>query len=171
MISGEMHMPNRTIYVSEADLPLFERAQQLGGNLSATIAQALRRYLEAQERKTAGFEEVRVKVGKIAYVQKRFMGRLLAKGRVEGPHHERSEIYEIYQTMKGNIALYTRNVPNWYYTGGKKDYDEYDWSNQRGEYALEVFPSLEALQERIPEELYQAAAQALSGEPSELLDI
>ncbi len=75
-------MPNRTIYVSDADLPLFERAQQLGGNLSATIAQALRRYMEAQERKSAGFEEVRVKVGKIAYVQKRFMGRLLAKGRV-----------------------------------------------------------------------------------------
>ncbi len=164
-------MPNRTIYVSDADLPLFERAQQLGGNLSATIAQALRRYMEAQERKSAGFEEVRVKVGKIAYVQKRFMGRLLAKGRVAGPHQERSEIYEVYATMKGNLALYTRNVPNWYYTGGKKDYDEYDWSDQRGEYTLEVFPSLEELQGRIPEELYQAAAQALSGDSSELLDI
>jgi hypothetical protein len=33
-------MPNRTIYVADADLPIFEKAQELAGeNLSATIAE------------------------------------------------------------------------------------------------------------------------------------
>ncbi len=42
-------MPNRTIYVADSDLPVFEKAQQLAGdNLSATIAQALRRFVEAE---------------------------------------------------------------------------------------------------------------------------
>jgi len=35
-------MPNKTIYVSDNDLPLFERAPSLaGGNLSAAITQAV----------------------------------------------------------------------------------------------------------------------------------
>ncbi len=34
-------MPNKTIYVSDADLPVFQRAQELtGGNLSAAISKA-----------------------------------------------------------------------------------------------------------------------------------
>ena len=34
-------MPNKTIYVADGDLPLFDRAQELtGGNLSATITRA-----------------------------------------------------------------------------------------------------------------------------------
>jgi hypothetical protein len=40
-------MPNKTIYVSEDDLPLFERAQLVSGtNLSSVIVRALRRFLE-----------------------------------------------------------------------------------------------------------------------------
>jgi EXLDI family protein len=189
-------MPNKTIYVSDADLPIFERAQQLaGGNLSATIAQALRRFVESQEAQTGGLHEVTVKVGSVAYVQKRFVGRLLAKGRVEGDERERQHynepddehwastsvsqwwqrtgrryVFEIYETAKGKIALYTRDTPNWY-TGGKRDYDEYEWNDRRGEYHLDVFETLDELRGRIPDELYQAAEQALKGESVEFLDI
>ena len=43
-------MPNKTIYVSEDDLPLFERAQELSGaNLSSAIIKALKRYIELEE--------------------------------------------------------------------------------------------------------------------------
>ena len=37
--SYDVHVPNKTIYVSDGDLPLYQRAQELaGGNLSAAIA-------------------------------------------------------------------------------------------------------------------------------------
>src|SRR5690348_14808983 len=42
---GRSMMPNKTIYVADSDLPLYEQAQAMaGGNLSAAIAQALRRF-------------------------------------------------------------------------------------------------------------------------------
>ena len=45
-----MLVPNKTIYVSDGDLPLYQRAQELaGGNLSAAIAAALRRYVDVEE--------------------------------------------------------------------------------------------------------------------------
>ena len=43
-------MPNKTIYVSDRDLPLFEQAQSLaGGSFSAAIAQALKEHVRAAE--------------------------------------------------------------------------------------------------------------------------
>ena len=52
-------MPNKTIYVSDDDLPLFQRAQEIaGGKLSAAITAALRRYVEVEEGRQQGFEEV-----------------------------------------------------------------------------------------------------------------
>src|SRR5215469_14987269 len=57
-------MPNKTIYVADADLPTFERAQELAGeNLSATIACALRRFVKTEEARQQGFEEISLKVG------------------------------------------------------------------------------------------------------------
>ena len=42
-------VPNKTIYVSDGDLPMFQRAQDLaGGNLSSAIASALRRYVDVE---------------------------------------------------------------------------------------------------------------------------
>src|SRR6185295_17859516 len=77
-------MPNKTIYVSDTDLPVFERAQELAGeNLSSTIVQALRNFVQAYETRAAGFREVVVKVGSEIYTRKQFRGRLLAKGYVE----------------------------------------------------------------------------------------
>jgi EXLDI family protein len=166
-------MPNKTIYVSDADLPIFERAQQLAGdNLSATIAQALRQYVESRERRVRGFREVTVKVGKQVYSHKRFMARLLAKGRFRGS--TRYEVFEVYETRKGKIALYVRNVPSWWYAGRGESFDQgeaHDWADWRGEYALEIYDKLEEMKERVPEELYQAAEQALNGDVAEVLDI
>ena len=48
-------MPNRTIYVSEDDQALYQRAQELaGGNLSSAISTALKRYVEIEDARVAG---------------------------------------------------------------------------------------------------------------------
>ncbi|RIH81578.1 EXLDI protein [Calidithermus terrae] len=152
-------MPNKTIYVSEADLPVFERAQELaGGNLSSTIANALRRFVQEHEPDERGFRDVEVKVGKIAHVQKRFKGRLLVKGRLSERRAPLKE-YEVYETAKGRVAVYTCQT----YHG--------ELGHLIQDCRLEVYESIEDLVGQVPEELYLAARQMLSGNPVEELDI
>jgi hypothetical protein len=51
-------MPKRTIYVRDADLPLWERAERASGaNLSAFLTAALRAYLETEE-----FKEMAIQI-------------------------------------------------------------------------------------------------------------
>lgn len=195
-------MPNRTIYVADADVPTFEKAQELAGdNLSATIAQALRRFVEAEEAKAEGFDDVTVKVGRITHTYKRFRGRLLAKGRVREQNETRRVVYEVYQTVRGKLALYVRNTPDWNnpkawsyrkwskHEWSKRDRSHYDWSqwpgedwsqydwsqwpNEDADYRLEVYDTLEELKDNVPLELYQAVAQSLNGDADgvEFLDI
>lgn len=164
-------MPNKTIYVPEADLPIFEKAQELAGdNLSSTIARALRKFVEAREQQDRGYEEVTVKVGKIAYSQKRFTGRLLAKGRILGPQHPRLESISAYHTAKGKFAVHIKSSPNWDYQPRKHSDDAY-WTDEREEFRLEIYESLDELREHLPDELYQATTQALNEDPIETLDI
>jgi hypothetical protein len=50
-------MPNKTLYVKDADLPLFDRAQnELGESVSALLADCLRRQLEAKTGGGAQYE-------------------------------------------------------------------------------------------------------------------
>lgn len=177
-------MPNRTIYVADADLPLFEKAQQLsGGNLSSTITDALRQFVEAQAIRSGGFEEVTVKVGKHVHSLKRFQGRLLAKGSVPEKNETRKVSYNVYQTPKGNLVVHIKTSPNWNYwsshrgrsrRGRPDDWSDTDWSSRGYEYRLEVYPSLEELEFNVPPELHEAVAQILNGDNPdgvEVLDI
>jgi EXLDI family protein len=189
---GEATMPNRTIYVADADLPIFEKAQQLAGdNLSATIVQALRRFVEAEEARASGFQEITVAVGKgRPYVQKRFRGRLLTKRRLAMSSRARMLVLEIYQTAGGRFAVYSRNLPNWDWSGysrhkhqkhgGGGDWDwDWDWSVsgwgeafEPEERRLDVFENLEALKEAVPEEMYESVVRYLrQGDDIEFLDI
>ncbi len=108
-------MPNRTIYVADADLPIFEKAQKLAGdNLSAAIAQALHYFVEKEEAKRSGFEEITVRVGKgRPYLTKQFRGRLLAKRRIRVQNGTRILTLILYQTAKGRFAIYTKNTASW----------------------------------------------------------
>ncbi|HEY4876569.1 MAG TPA: hypothetical protein VIH86_13410, partial [Puia sp.] len=57
-------MGNRTIYVSEKDESLFERAKEIAGEaLSSVIARALREYVTRNEEKGKGMKEITVKIG------------------------------------------------------------------------------------------------------------
>lgn len=184
-------MPNRTIYVADADLPVFEKAQQLAGdNLSATIVQALRRFVETEEARASGYQEITIAVGKgRPYVQKRFRGRSLAKRRVALSNQARMLILEVYQTAGNRFALYSRNLPNWDWSGRSKqkhhhshwnegDWD-WDWSisgwgaaYEPEERRFDVFENLESLKEAIPEEMYESVARYLQqGDDIEFLDI
>ena len=184
-------MPNRTIYVADADLPIFEKAQLLAGdNLSATIAQALRRFVETEEAKTSGYEEITVRVGKgRPYVQKQFRGRLLAKRRLSISGKARLLTLAVYETAHGRFALYSRTEPSWNWSQdsrsrhrqrGARDWD-YDWdfsvsgwgaAFEPEEHRLDVFENLEGLKEAIPMEMYENAVRYLQhGDDIEFLDI
>src|SRR5215469_18425317 len=116
-------MPNRTIYVADADLPIFEKAQKLAGdNLSAAIAHALRMFVEKEEARSSGFQEITVKVGiATPYSTKLFRGRPLATRRLSIQKEARLLTLTVYQTAKGRFALYTRNTPNWAnWSGGSR---------------------------------------------------
>ena len=118
-------MPNKTIYVADSDLPVFERAQELAGeNLSATIAEALRRFVEAEEARSRGFDEVRLKVGAHkTYTVIRFMGRELARRRSRDEESRRVTTQIVFQTARGRYALYTRVSPDWTSWGWGGDWD------------------------------------------------
>ena len=77
-------MPNKTIYVPDADLRIFDHAQDVSGkNLSATIVQALRYFVKIGEGK--GFVHIEVSEGSDGlYKRKRFIGRELASASVSG---------------------------------------------------------------------------------------
>ncbi len=189
-------MPNRTIYVADADMPIFEKAQQLAGdNLSATIVQALRRFVETEEAKVSGFEEITVGVGKgRPYLRKQFRGRLIAKRRLPVQDGTKWLVLVIYQTAKGRFALHTRYAANWSGWSNKQgktnkfnkgyegdlqwdwewnwDMSSHDWSSAyEDDQRLEVYDTLDELKEQIPEELYEAIAQYLRGGDIEILDI
>src|SRR3954453_8784818 len=105
-------MPNRTIYVSDADLPVFQRAQELtGGNLSAAISKALRRLVEVEEGRLEGFEEITVGVGVDAKKLQRFQGVLLVEWNQStdgGVEH-----YRVYRTRTGRFALHVARPKGW----------------------------------------------------------
>lgn len=193
-------MPNRTIYIADADVPLFEKAQKLAGdNLSAAIAYALRAFVEREEARQSGYDDITVKVGKgPPYIQQQFRGRLLAKRHIKLANEARMLTMNVYQTAKGRFAVYTRNQPNWsgwsqrwskksHIVPGKgwdgdvdvdanwsqKNQSYYDWSAyyEDTEIRLDVYDTLDDLKENIPEELYDAITRYLRGGEVEFLDI
>lgn len=174
-------MPNKTIYVADRDMPLYSRAQELaGGNLSQAIAKALRKYVEAEEGRREGYDEITLKVG-IGPGRKRrrqrFIGVKLAEwGRSDAT---RAETYRVYRSRTGKFVVHIERSPD-----VKRDaMGDHGWKTRLGlteqtwavgseEGVLEIVDTLEALKPKLPAELYEMVA-ALGGEapPVEDLDI
>lgn len=165
-------MPNKTIYVKEEDIELFEKAQRLlGDSLSGAIAEGLRRLVAAKEAEVRGMKEITLTVGVVPDTSKvRFIGRSLAGGQKltgqTSSKDDRGVNIEIYQTKKGNILVWWERWSRWE--------DEHTWSD----YA--IFSCLpkedEWLDEggqpfTIPGELLAQAAEALGQEPVQVLDV
>jgi EXLDI family protein len=170
-------VPNKTIYVSDEDLPLLKRAQEIaGGSLSAAIAAALRRYVDADDARQEGYDEVVVRVGVGVGRKVRFNGLLLGEWGLSTA--TRVEEFRVYRTRSGKFAVHTtrspehadgnssgnwiRDLANWRMMLGVENST---WSFSQGEAKLEVADTLADLAAKVPPELYEIVA-ALADEPA-----
>jgi EXLDI family protein len=174
-------MPNKTIYVSDDDLPLFRKAQDIaGGNLSAAILAAIRRYVEVEEGRQEGYEEITVKVGPGPGRKVRFTGVLLGEwGRSTSTN---VEVFKVFRSQKGRFVVHTERSPDVVWTAGDKPAAGWravlnafspnqTWGSTQGEATLDVVDTVEELREKIPPELYDLIASVARQPPVEDLDI
>ncbi|MGH3712992.1 MAG: EXLDI protein [Micromonosporaceae bacterium] len=167
-------MPNKTIYVSDDDLPLYKRAQELvGGNLSAAISTALRKYIELEEGRLEGYDEITVRIGPGAGRKVRFSGILLGEWGRAKPSGLVEE-FKVFRSRKDKYVVHTKRSDSWSSSGGWRGHlglSETGWGMIKGEATLAVADSLDELRELIPDELYALVA-ALAEQPAvEDLDI
>jgi EXLDI family protein len=175
-------MPNKTIYVSDADLPVFQRAQDLtGGNLSAAISKALHRLVEVEEGLLEGFEEVTVRVGVEPGKLQRFQGvQLVDWNRTASGGMGGQERYRVYRTRAGKFAVHVAHPKGFVHTAGKDGQltgwrkhfvADQQWGETPAVSTLEVFSTYEELKAAVPAEL-AALVEAYATQPEvEDLDI
>jgi EXLDI family protein len=177
-------MPNKTIYVSDDDLALYKRAQELAGNLSQAISTALRRYVEMEEGRLEGFDEITVRVGRGSGRKQRFSGVLLAEG---GRSNKNGyEAFKVYRSRTGKFVLHAdrSNLYNHVTTVDGAEQESTGWrswigslsSNQtwsmaQGEATLHIVETVEELRELIPDDLYTLVEEAADQPTVEDLDI
>jgi EXLDI family protein len=172
-------VPNKTIYVSDGDLPLYQRAQELAGdNLSAAISTALRKYVELEEGRAEGFDEIIVRVGLGKGRKVRFTGVLLGEWVTTSP--SRVDAFRVYRGRKGKFVLHVEHGPDWTMVNddgkpaGWRGYlgvGNVSYGNSPGESTIEVFATLEELREHIPQQLYNMVAGPAQRPAVEDLDI
>ena len=163
--SYDVQVPNKTIYVSEGDLPLYQHAQELAGdNLSAAISTALRRYVDVEEGKRRGFDEITVRVGPGKGRKVRFVGVLLgewysSQGRVE--------TFRVFRGRTGKFVLHIERGADWTMVDGEgkpagwRGYlglGNVSYGSSPAESTLEVVETLEELRPKVPPQLYDMVA-------------
>ncbi len=172
-------VPNKTIYVSDGDLPIYERAQELAGNnLSAAISAALRRYVDVEEGKREGFDEIIVRVGLGKGRKVRFTGVLLGEWLNTSP--SRVENFRVYRGRKGKFVLHVERSADYTMVdaegkpAGWRGYlgiGNISYGGSPGESTLEVIGTLEELRDKIPPQLYDMVAGHAQRPAVEDLDI
>ncbi|CAM3171852.1 EXLDI protein [Sporolactobacillus spathodeae] len=175
-------MPNKTIYVPDADLQVFDDAQNVSGkNLSATIVQALRFYIKIGEGK--GFEHIEISEGeKGFYTRKRFIGRELASANVSDRNGERMTTYVVYETAHGRYAVFITIEMKMPFEQSierelekrimerlaRTDKNIFELSKEESQppevRRLEIYQSIDALSGHIPSDLYRALHEIRDGE-------
>ena len=177
-----MAVPNKTIYVSDGDLPLYERAQQLGGgNLSQAIAKALRRWVDAAEGLADGYTDVTVRVGLGNGRKVRFVGALVGQWKAGGVGDVvREEHFRVYQGRTGKYVLHVERGAG--YSALNADGKPAGWRGWMGvgdvtytelpkEATLEVVAELEELRDKVPPELFAMVERAARQPTVEDLDV
>jgi len=188
-----VHVPNKTIYVSDDDLPLFERAQELSGsNLSSAIVRALRRFIEIEEARHRELDEITVIVNTDgAHRRKRFLGQRLARRLEKIPKGKGTEIQNVYRTAGKRYALHTRTMTDWELSWGDPEQVGdpnnwgigsnllqkimswgYDWETfkESGDYSLQVFETLEDLKAHVSNDFCKVVSLAMDGPDIEELN-
>ena len=172
-------VPNKTIYVSDADLPLYQRAQEVaGGNLSAAISAALRRYVDVEDGRREGFDEIIVRVGPGRGRKVRFTGVLL--GEWVNTSSNRVEAFRVYRSRTGKFVLHVERSADWTMVDaegkpagwrGHLGIGNVSYGNSPGVSTIEVVETLDEIRERIPHQLYEMVAGSAQQPPVEDLDI
>ena len=174
-----MAVPNKTIYVSDGDLKLYQRAQELaGGNLSAAIASALKRYVSVQEGLAEGFDDVVVRAGIGSGRKVRFTGLLV--GEWVDPGTKRMDHYRVWRGRTGKYVVHVERNPEFWTVDGEGK--PAGWRGWMGigdvrygsfpkESTLEVFATLDELREKVPPELFEMVARTARLPTVEELDI
>ncbi|MFI7124860.1 EXLDI protein [Nonomuraea sp. NPDC050153] len=162
---------NTTIDIPDEDLPLLERAQHLaGGTPSAAVSEALRRYVEMEEGRRQGYEEI---VIRIAGDERRFSGVLLGEwGRTS--RSGRVDTFRVYRSHGGTFVLHVDRSPDWVSGSESDDWattwlgylglGETSWGFVPGDATVEAAGTLEELRGKIPGEFYDRIA-ALADRP------
>ena len=174
-----MAVPNKTIYVSDGDLTLYERAQEFaGGNLSAAIAGALRRYVDAAEGLQEGFDDITVRVGIGAGRKVRFTGVLV--GEWMDTHPNRVEQFRVFRGRTGKYVLHVERSPEYWMVDsegkpagwrGHLGIGNIKYGGSPKEATLEVVATLDELRDKVPSELYDMVARSARQPTVEELDI
>ena len=178
--SYDASVPNKTIYVSEGDLSLFDRAQEIaGGNLSGAIATALRRYVEADDARREGFDEITVRVGSGAGRKVRFSGILL--GEWANSSWSRYETYRVYRGRTGKYVVHVERTPEFQTLDAEgkpagwiqqlTGLGNVSFKSAPGESTLEVVATLDELRDKIPPQLFEIVERGARQPPVEDLDI
>ncbi len=172
-------MPNKTIYVSDGDLPLFQRAQEIaGGNLSAAIVRALRRMVEVEDAALEGFEEITVQVGPGKGRRQRFLGVELAA--LTRSTKDRTEQFHVYRSRTGKYVLHIEKSAEVHWTAGADGtatgWRKYLSSDQQvgttpATAILEILDTRDELLEKVPAELWDMVVAADDQPVVEDLDI
>ena len=172
-------VPNKTIYVSDGDLAVYQRAQELaGGNLSSAIASALRRFVDIEEGKREGFDEIIVRVGVAPGRKVRFVGVLIGQWANTTPN--RGEIFKAYRSKSGKFVLHVDRTPEFTMVDaegkpagwrGVLGIGNYSYGERPGESTIEVFNSIDAMREKVPPQLFDMVASSARQPVVEDLDI
>lgn len=174
-------MPNKTIYVSDDDLPLYKKAQELAGNLSSAISIALRKYVELEEGRLEGYDEITVRVGRGTGRKQRFSGVLIAEGGRSSKNGY--EAFKVYRSRTGKYVLhadrsnlFSVGADDEQYLSGWRSWignwsSDQSWSMAQGEASLDVVDTIEELRDLIPEDLYELVEEASNHPTVEDLDI
>ncbi len=174
-----MAVPNKTIYVSDGDLPLYGRAQELaGGNLSAAIAKALRRWVDATEGLEEGFEDITVRVGLGGGRKVRFTGVRVGEWLDTRP--SRVEHFRVFQGRTGKYVVHVERSPEYWMVdaegkpAGWRGYlgiGNIKYGEAPAESTIEVVETLEGLRDKVPPELFEMVARSARRATVEDLDI
>ncbi len=179
--SYDAHVPNKTIYVSDDAQELFQRAQELaGGNLSSAITSALKRYVEVEDAREAGFDEVIVKVGIGAGRKVRFNAVLLGEWFDTDHTSGKFEHFRVYRGAK-KFALHierteffeTRDAQGNQLTGWRAwtGVGAASGGGMPAEATLETFDTLDEIRDRVPAKLFEVVSASVRQPSVQELDI
>ena len=116
-------MPTKQIYVKEADLPIYAKAEKYGTSLANVVVEALREYVKRQEEQldADGFAQIDLEVGRYLPAPqettvKRFWGKQIAFFEEHNdsdsaiPDEYGSVTCSVYLTRKGKFVLWRRSI-------------------------------------------------------------